>query len=115
MTKRVIRQRIWQGDKADARAVGENLRDVQSAVDSAPSFRLVSLENYMYTDGGIAFAHPTNPQAVLNICNLDFAGMAFASSVMPTSLKYNSNTVSVNYSGMTNGVRYALVRLLVIG
>lgn len=112
--KRIIRQRIWNDEKAEASRVGENLRDVQSAFEDVPKFRQLDLDNQTYTSDGLNFSHPTNPSAVLCIHTQKLEGGLQATSVQG-DFTYDGSRVTVTYTGLTNGQRYQLIRLLVIG
>ncbi len=115
MKKRVIRQRTWTGEKAEAGRVGENLRDVQSFVESFPMLRIVAVEDAVLPAGGYIFSHPQTPEAVLCIYAENADGTLPTVTSALTSWKYNGEAVTATVSGLVPGTRYAIVRLLVIG
>jgi hypothetical protein len=117
--KRVIRQRVWASDddKAGSRQVGENLRQVESAVKAIPQLRIVELSNINYSStSGVDVANPTRPQGVIAI------HVEQADGTQPTAVSgtvvwtYSAgSTLNMKIVGLSNGQRYATIRLLVIG
>ena len=112
--KRVVRQRMWPGDKADARAVGENLRNIDSSVTSQPAILKKSLDNIVYPEDGLTFALATPPWAVLNVFSQNVDG-TWQGSAVAGDWVWRNGGVIVKFDGLTVGARYATIRLLVVG
>lgn len=112
--KRVLRQRMWGGDKVAPRSVGESLRNAESAILSQPSTREVEIANQAYADGGIVFAHATRPRGAIVIYVERGDGTWQAVNAVP-ELAYAGGVVTAKISGLTTGEHYATIRLLVIG
>ena len=108
-----LRQRVWGGEKADARQVGESLRGMDAAIGGIPQFRIVPFDNQVYPPDGLAFEASRLPQAVLCIHAEKADGTLTPASV--NALKFNGKTVVAKLSGLTASARYATIRLLVIG
>lgn len=114
MTKRVLRQRLWQDDTVNGRNVGENLRDIESAVRSMDvRLRLVELTNYVYQPP-IIISQPTLPVTVLNIHTEQLDGTPRYTSIQ-TDWKWRDNELRLSILNLVAGTRYAAIKLLVIG
>jgi hypothetical protein len=116
-TKRPIRRRLWGaadgGDgKADARNVGENVRDLSSALLSLPPQRIVTFDNQVYTSDGLVFPQASAPLGVVMIWSETADGQIKTTAL--TGLKVGSGTATATF-GLVPGERYATIRLLVIG
>ena len=109
--KRVIRKRVWGGDNASARDVGENMRDVQSAVSSVVPMQIVTLENFVYHNVDVELA--TKPLAVLVIHVENLDGTIERPDPL-TDWRWDGRSVSLTIGGLPTGRRYATIRLLVI-
>jgi hypothetical protein len=120
--KRVLRQRVWGGtqsedgqdtdSKAEARNVGENLRNVESAFTLAPTTREVEFQNIVYVTEGFTFPQATRPRGVLMILSETVSGSVRTTAL--TGMTHGNGVVNVRF-GLTPGERYATIRLLVIG
>ena len=115
-SRRSIRQRLWgsEDDKVSARAVGENLRNVDSAIASSPSIREVGFENVIYSAEGITFSASRRPRGAVVIHVEKIDGTWQSVSAVP-ELAFASSAVTAKISGLTVGERYAAIRLLVVG
>lgn len=112
--KRVLRQRVWSGDdKAGSREVGENLRNAESAILGQLPQRSVTFENQAYTADGLVFSAATRPLGIINIYSETADGTV--TNGLLTGMKMNSGAVTVTFSELVPGTRYATIRLLVIG
>lgn len=116
--KRVIRQRVWAtDDKAGSRQVGENLRQVESAVKAIPALRVVELSNINYQgSSGVDIASATRPMAVMAI-HVEQADGTQPSGVSGlVNWTYSAGSrLNMKIVGLSNGQRYATIRFLVIG
>lgn len=111
--KRPIRRRVWASDdKAEARDVGENLRDVAQSLSALPSIRAVTIANQFYTDGGIVFSSTTRPIGIVNVYSETVDGQASTAALSGMAFDKGVCTVKL---GLTPGTRYTTIRLLVIG
>jgi hypothetical protein len=116
--KRVIRQRLWTGEseddtKANARSVGENLRNVDSAVLATPAQRVIEFSNQAQPPDGYVFGQTSVPQGVLCIWAERTDGSVHTTAL--SSCKFDGSTMTARFAGLASGERYATVRLLVIG
>jgi len=112
--KRPLRQRVWASDdKAEARNVGENLRDLAGVLQSIPKMRLVTISNQFYSDGGIVFSSPTRPVGVVNVYSETVDGTVSTSPL--SGMTFDKGVVTLKLSALVAGVRYTTIRLLVIG
>lgn len=116
--KRVIRQRVWAtDDKAGSREVGENLRQVESAVKAIPAMRIVELSNINYQeDSGVDIATATRPMGVMAIYveQADGTQPSAVSGLVVWTYSAGSR-LNMKIIGLSNGQRYAMIRILVIG
>lgn len=116
---RVLRQRVWSDgedgkEKADARAVGESLRNAESAILGQPRMRIVTFADQVYAGDGVSFASTSCPLAVLNVYSEKVDGLAQSTSTT-SEWKFAGSTVTAKLPGLVAGTRYATIRLLVIG
>lgn len=116
--KRVIRQRVWATDeKAGSREVGENLRQVESAVKAIPALRVIELNNLNYQGAsGVDVASTTRPMAVIAI-HVEQADGTQPSAVSGRVIwTYSAGSrLNMKIIGLSDGQRYATIRFLVIG
>lgn len=119
--KRVLRKRLWAGeadedgerdDRASARNVGENLRNVDSAIGDLPSMRLVVLNDFVYTDNGLVVAQSTRPLGLSLVWAETMDGVVKTANV--EGLSFSGTSLNVRFD-LTPGERYSTIRLLVIG
>lgn len=113
-SKRPIRQRLWTDDKVSGRAVGENLRNLDSVISGAPPLREVEFENVIYQTEGLTFSATRKPRGcvVMYIEKLDGTWQSVSST---PELNFSAGSATVKISGLTAGDRYAAIRLLVVG
>lgn len=111
---RVIRQRLWSGEKADADRVGENFRNVESAILSAPPTREVEFKDRVYQTDGLSFSSQTRPRGAVVIYAEAQDGTQPSPSSVP-QLSFANGTATVKISGLAAGTNYAVIRLLVVG
>jgi hypothetical protein len=113
-SKQGLRQRIWTGDKADARQVGESLRGIDAVVGGMVPTRPVTFSNQVYaSNNGLTFPLATPPLGILAIHCERADGTIDPAAV--TSLKVSNGNATVKLTGLATNTRYATIRLLVIG
>lgn len=112
--KRAIRKRVWASDEAaGSRDVGENLRDVASAIESFPRQRVVTISNQFYTSSGLIFSSQSRPTGIVNVYSESVDGTVSTSPL--SSMTFDKGVVTVKFSALTPGVRYTTIRLQVFG
>lgn len=110
--KRPIRKRVWASDdKAEARDVGENLRDTAAAIEGIPKGRTVNIQNQFYTNNGLVFSSPTRPTGILNVYSEAVDGTVVTSPL--SGMTFDKGVCTVKFSALTPGVRYTTIRLQV--
>jgi len=112
--KRPIRQRLWADETVKGRSVGENIRNLDSALSAMSPMRTVEFQNVIYESGGLVFSDTRLPSGAVVIFVAKADGNWLAVNAVP-ELGFSGSAVSVKISGLTPGERYAVIRLLVVG
>jgi len=114
MKKRALRTRVWQGDNAKARDVGENLRDTESAINSqfVPT-RVLTIRDVVYQPPLIVPSE-SKPEGVLTIHTEQMSGVVQFTSAF-VDFKWSDGELRLTVNGLVAGVRYAALKFLVIG
>lgn len=109
---RPLRKRVWaSGDKAEARDVGENLRDAAAAIEGLPRARTVVIRDQFYTTNGFLFESATRPTGIVNVYSEAVDGSVVTSPL--SGMAFDRGVCTVKLSALTPGVRYSVVRLQV--
>jgi hypothetical protein len=111
--QRVIRKRVWAGDNAGARDVGENLRDVDHVVSQFVPTRLVAVDNVIYQPP-LVLPMERRPVGVTCIHAERLNGTVQYTSAF-ADFKWADGELRMSFAGLVPGERYASLKFLVIG
>jgi hypothetical protein len=112
--KRPIRKRVWSEDEVHGREVGENLRNLDSVISTAPALREVEFSDQVYQTEGFVFASSRRPHGAV-VTYVEKADGSWQSVDAVPQLGFDGASVNVKIGGLTAGERYATIRLLVVG